>query len=312
MALTPEERHRIYEEEKARLEEEEKAKQARNDTIGLAPNLTVLLCYLGMWVSGIIILVFEQKNKFIRFHAAQSVVTFGALALLSIILRFVPVAGGFFAITVGLVAFILWLVLSVKAYRGEFHRLPVAAELAEALLGIITPKTTGEASENIPLVVTPKATSKPPPSRTWDVLGSVWAIVYCLAVFIFFNFFHEYIAYYSKVNGAWERETLVTSAWHSWLPVVDVAIVLSIAGYVILILSTQRLVRETVRITHDILAIIVLGALLSIFPFDFRPLPVSEMLMVFLVRMGLGITMVIVAVSAIVRLIRLVITILRS
>ena len=312
MTLTPDERYRIHEEEKARLEEEEKAKQGEGGVVGLTPNLAVLLCYMGMWVAGIIFLVFEQKNKFIRFHAAQSIVAFGALMLLSILVRFVPIAGSFFAVAIGLLTFILWLVLVVKAYRGEFYHLPVIAELAEALLSIVSPKVPGDASKDIPRVVAPKETTKPSHSRTLDILGAVSAIIFCFAVFIFINFFHEYIAYYSQVNSAWDRQPLVTSAWHTWLPVADVAIILSIVGYVIIIFNDQRLVREMVRVILDVFTAIALGALLSIFPFDFYPLPVSEALIVLLVRMSLGITVTIIAVSAMVRLVRLVVAIVRS
>jgi uncharacterized membrane protein len=311
MSLSPEERRRIYEEEKARLEEE-RAWQGDGGTSSLTPNLAVLLCYLGMWVAGIIFLVFEQKNKLIRFHAAQSVVVFGALMLLSIVLRFVPFAGGLFAVTIGLLTFILWLVLVIKAYRGEFYRLPVIAELAEALLGVVGQKTAGDASVEATSVIAPKEAPRPPRSRTLDVLGSAFSIIFSLAAFIFINFFHKYIAYYSQVNGVWNRQTLVTSAWQTWLPVVDVAIGLSIAGYAILIFSDQRLVRETVRIILGVLVIIALGALLSIFPFDFHPLPISETLVVFLVRMSLVITVAIVAAEALVRFFRLVVAIVQN
>jgi len=134
MELTPEERRRIYEEEKARLDEEQRARrESRREgggTTGLEPGVAGLLCYLGMWVTGIIFLVLEQKNKFVRFHAAQSIVVFGTLGILSAIMRFVPFAGNFFSAAFGILIFILWLVLIGEGLPGEYYRLPVAAELA--------------------------------------------------------------------------------------------------------------------------------------------------------------------------------------
>ncbi len=80
MQLSPEERHKIYEEEKARIESEQKQRVTKGgSTTGLEPNVAGLLCYLGAWITGIIFLVIEQKSKFVRFHALQSIVTFGAL-----------------------------------------------------------------------------------------------------------------------------------------------------------------------------------------------------------------------------------------
>lgn len=61
MELSPEERRRIYEEEKARLESEEKLRKESpqgpdGSSTGLEQNIAGLLCYLGAWVTGIILL----------------------------------------------------------------------------------------------------------------------------------------------------------------------------------------------------------------------------------------------------------------
>ena len=86
MQLSPEERHKIYEEEKARIDAEQKQWMTTGgSTTGLEPNIAGLLCYLGGWITGIVFLVIEQKNKFVRFHALQSIVTFGALTVASAI-----------------------------------------------------------------------------------------------------------------------------------------------------------------------------------------------------------------------------------
>ena len=87
MGLSPEERRRVYQEEKARIKVEEKtAKGKRKDkgssTTSLKPNVAGLLCYLGFWVSGVIFLSIEKKNKLVRFHAMQSLVTFGILNII--------------------------------------------------------------------------------------------------------------------------------------------------------------------------------------------------------------------------------------
>ncbi|UCH50751.1 MAG: hypothetical protein JSV54_06970, partial [Chloroflexota bacterium] len=76
MKLSSKERRRIYEEEKARIEARQKRKTAQDiSTTGLEPNIAGLLCYVAGWISGIVFLVLERKNQFIRFHAMQSIVT---------------------------------------------------------------------------------------------------------------------------------------------------------------------------------------------------------------------------------------------
>jgi uncharacterized membrane protein len=318
MELSPEERKRIYEEEKARLEAEERARrdsrQSNGSGLGLEPNVASLLCYLAMWVSGIIFLVLEQKNRQVRFHAAQSVVTFGSLTILSAILRWVPFAGPFFSASIGLLIFILWLVLMVKAYRGENYRLPLAAELADKLLAAIGQYGTSSVSKTngVEQVVIHHESRPVARSRTGEVVGSAFAIAFGLAMIIFFNFYSQYFAYYYQSGGEWIRQPLLNSNFNEWLPVVTVALVFYIIGHMVLILIDRPMVREVVLIILDLFAIITIGSLLSIFPFNFEPLPVSASLVAWSLRTGLLMVMVVIGVIAVVRLVRLVLKIVRG
>jgi len=81
MEMSPEEKKKIYEEEKARIEAEKQAKEGESST-KLAPNKAGFLCYVGFWVTGIIFLIIERKNKLVRFHAMQSLVVFGILNII--------------------------------------------------------------------------------------------------------------------------------------------------------------------------------------------------------------------------------------
>jgi len=81
MGLSPEEKKRIYEEEKARIEAEKQAAEGESTT-KLATNKAGFLCYVGLWVTGIIFLIIEKKNKLVRFHAMQSLVVFGILDII--------------------------------------------------------------------------------------------------------------------------------------------------------------------------------------------------------------------------------------
>ena len=113
------------------------ADQPKLTETGLAPNVAGLLCYVLWWVSGLVFLMLEPKNDFVRFHAKQSVIVFGAIFVIMIgvgILVWIPILGYIFdAINwvIGAIAFVLWIVLMVKAYQGARYKIPWAGERAE-------------------------------------------------------------------------------------------------------------------------------------------------------------------------------------
>ena len=102
---------------------------------GLDENIAGLLCYVLGWVGGIVFLLIEQENKFVRFHAIQSIVVFGILTIAGIILGSIPIVGSAFSAIIGILGFILWIVLMVKAYRGSKYKLPWAGDFAEKRSG---------------------------------------------------------------------------------------------------------------------------------------------------------------------------------
>jgi len=100
-------------------------------SIGMQPNMAALLSYLLGWITGIVFYVVERENKFVRFHAMQSIITFGFLLVLTIVLGFIPVIGVIFIPILWIVQTILWIVLMIKAYQGEQFKLPVIGDMAE-------------------------------------------------------------------------------------------------------------------------------------------------------------------------------------
>jgi uncharacterized membrane protein len=109
--------------------------------------LAGLLCYVFGWVTGIIFYIID-KRPFVRFHAAQSIVVFAGIHIIYFILGaflgFSMFAGGLGSFSfgyilypvIGLVSFILWILLMVKAYQGQKFRVPIAADLAEKIFGV--------------------------------------------------------------------------------------------------------------------------------------------------------------------------------
>jgi len=98
---------------------------------GLEENTAGLLCYLVGWVTGLIFILIEKENKFVRFHAMQSIIVFGAYTVVIIVLRLIPVVGWILSGILGVIAFILWIILMVKAAQGEKYKLPWAGNIAE-------------------------------------------------------------------------------------------------------------------------------------------------------------------------------------
>ncbi|MBI2956565.1 MAG: DUF4870 domain-containing protein [Acidobacteria bacterium] len=114
---------------------------------GLAPNIAALLGYL-IWFLAIVWLLIEpfKNDRFVRFHAYQSlgfffsmVVLWIAVGIVSFILAFIPYLGGAIALllypvmALGLLA--TWLFLMYKAFNNQMWKLPFIGDFAEKYAG---------------------------------------------------------------------------------------------------------------------------------------------------------------------------------
>jgi uncharacterized membrane protein len=111
---------------------------------GLDPNFAAALAYLAGPFSGILILLVERANEYVRFHAWQSIVGLGGLGLLSaglLVLSFLTLLLSplvftlmyWLAYVLGIVWVGLWIVCLVKAFTGDRWMMPVAGRHAERL-----------------------------------------------------------------------------------------------------------------------------------------------------------------------------------
>jgi len=110
---------------------------------GMQANVAALLSYVLGWLTGLIFFLLEKDNKFVKFHAMQSMIVFGALFVLQIgigmfIWIFAMMRLGFMIPVISfitgllyIISFILWVILMVKAYQGEMFKLPIAGDIAE-------------------------------------------------------------------------------------------------------------------------------------------------------------------------------------
>ena len=98
---------------------------------GLDANLAAALSYLVGFVTGVIFLVVEKENKFVRFHAMQSTLVFAGIVGIDILLQLVPILGALLVIVLVIPASaILWLLLMFKADQGEEYKLPLVGQIA--------------------------------------------------------------------------------------------------------------------------------------------------------------------------------------
>jgi len=106
------------------MEEKEKS------STGLDENVAGFLCYFLGFITGIVFLVVEKKSRFVKFHAMQSTITFLSLFVISLILGFIPIIG-LLVYPVWILSLALWLLLMIKALRGERYLLPIVGKMAE-------------------------------------------------------------------------------------------------------------------------------------------------------------------------------------
>ena len=97
------------------------------------------LAYLTLVPAAVLLLLPAYRHSaYVRFHAWQSLLLWGAfflLTIVSLLLSNVTAAMAFllFGIVASLAMFFLWVVLSLKAWQGELFELPLFGALAERL-----------------------------------------------------------------------------------------------------------------------------------------------------------------------------------
>jgi len=106
---------------------------------GLSENVAATLCYVLGWITGLVFLLVEKQSGFVRFHAMQSLMTFGLLFIASIVSNFVPGIGPLLGALIGLLTLVLWILLMFKAWSGARYKLPLVGDEAEKQAGRMAP-----------------------------------------------------------------------------------------------------------------------------------------------------------------------------
>jgi|SRR5919201_6029282 uncharacterized membrane protein len=97
------------------------------------------LAYLLGWITGVIVLFVGKNDPDLKFHGAQSIIFFGSVTVLQIVLSILSNIGplgflGFISGLIGLVALVYWVIFLVKGFQSNGQRFEVPL-----LGGVITP-----------------------------------------------------------------------------------------------------------------------------------------------------------------------------
>ena len=110
---------------------------------GLDSNVAAALSYLLGWVTGIVFLLIEKEDDFVRFHAAQSIVVTGALTVgyfvfFRLFIELLGAIGIYSVLWIGalirLGGLVAVVVLMYMAYDGRWYRVPIAADIADDII----------------------------------------------------------------------------------------------------------------------------------------------------------------------------------
>lgn len=125
------ERQTVFKEETS---SETADKENEKTSTGLEENIAGMLTYLLGAITGIIFLLIEKDNRFVRFHALQSIFTFVVLLVLNTVLTSIPIIGWLIGLLLSPVLLVLWIVLMVQAYQGKWFKIPVIGNIVEGQL----------------------------------------------------------------------------------------------------------------------------------------------------------------------------------
>ena len=110
----------------------------KKSSTGMAPKVAVLVAHAGFligagWLSGLIIYLLEKENKFVKFHAMQSIVIGVAEVILYIIagILTVVIIGAFCFPIIWVAALVIRIIIIKRANEGEYYKFPWLGEMAD-------------------------------------------------------------------------------------------------------------------------------------------------------------------------------------
>lgn len=97
-------------------------------------NMNGALAYVLGPITGILFLVTEKDDDFVRFHAMQSTILFGGIFVIHILLGIFWQLSLMLGPIISLASIICWIVAIYQAYSGKRFKFPVVGDIAEEQL----------------------------------------------------------------------------------------------------------------------------------------------------------------------------------
>ena len=110
--------------------------ELKKSSLGMEANIAAGLAYVLGWVTGLIFFLAEKESEFVKFHAAQSLITFGGLFILGFVVGMVPLVGWMLALFLPLVSFVLWIVCLIQAFQGKWFEVLLVGPYAKKMAGL--------------------------------------------------------------------------------------------------------------------------------------------------------------------------------
>jgi uncharacterized membrane protein len=101
-----------------------------DSSTGLEPNIAGLLAYVLGWITGLVFILIEKENKFVKFHAIQAIGFSIAFMILAVVVGVIPGIGPMLVGVLNLGGVVVWILCMVKAYQGQEFKLPVVGDIA--------------------------------------------------------------------------------------------------------------------------------------------------------------------------------------
>ena len=127
-------------------------------SMGMQPNVAAGVSYIFGWLSGLIFFLMEKQNKFVRFHAMQSICLGALFAVIWFVYSFL-VAGaiatataapnaaagglgimGMLFMLIGLAFFVVWVICLIQAFSGKWFKIPIIGDMAMKWAGATPPR----------------------------------------------------------------------------------------------------------------------------------------------------------------------------
>ena len=83
-----------------------------------------ILSYVLGWLGGLIFLFVGKDDPDVKWNASQSLIIFGGLSIVIVILSFIPVVGWIAEFILFVIGFIFWVYFLVQSLQGTGQRIP--------------------------------------------------------------------------------------------------------------------------------------------------------------------------------------------